>query len=87
MTKSSRLPPSSCLACGQPNDAATSFVDAVPKPDDFALCYYCGHVMAYANDLTLRALTGMEMIQVAGDKRILVAQAAIVAARLGGKLK
>lgn len=73
---------SSCINCGKFNDAATAVGnDAKPKPCDVALCYYCGHIMAYGDDLKLRELTGAEMIQIAGDPRVVAASAAIIYSR------
>jgi hypothetical protein len=74
---SMRLPASPCLNCGKRSDAVTG-VDTTDRPSsgDIAICFYCGHIMAYAADLSLRALTGAEMHQVAGNKRILAIQRA-----------
>jgi hypothetical protein len=38
---------------------------------------YCGHVMAFGDDLMLRDLTEQEMHEVAGDERILAVQLAV----------
>ena len=77
--KSVRLPVSNCLniRCGMPNDAASHRGRATPRPNDYTVCFYCGHVMAFAEDLTMRALTGKEMIDTAGDQRIIAIQHAI----------
>jgi hypothetical protein len=34
-----------------------------PQPGDIALCINCCHVMAYADDMTLRDLTEMEIAE------------------------
>lgn len=81
--QSVRTKVSACLSCGAPCDAATQFdkPGAVkPKPGDVTICLYCGHIMAFADDLGLRELTGAEMQDVAGDPRILRLQKARVAA-------
>jgi RNase P subunit RPR2 len=69
-----------CLNCCRLVDDATcvSRVEAQPKPGDITICLYCGHLMAFAKDLSMRELTGSEMRMVAGDKRILAVQAARV---------
>lgn len=66
-----KLPISPCFSCGQPNDAATGVFGAnTPKPGDLTVCMYCGYVMAFDAQMRTRKLTGMEMINVAGDTRI-----------------
>jgi hypothetical protein len=50
--------------------------DGGPSPGDFTVCIYCGHIMAFADDLTLRELTGDEMHAIAGDPRIIRIQKA-----------
>jgi len=73
--KDHRTPPSPCLHCGALNDAAFSVGnDAEPSPGAITMCLECGHVMAFADDMSLRALTGDEIKKVAGDKRLLAAQ-------------
>lgn len=70
-----RIPLSKCLSCGIANDAATAVGEnARPKPGAITVCITCGHVQAYADDLTLRELTGEEAHAVAGDQRILAIQ-------------
>jgi hypothetical protein len=68
-----RVPWSSCTGCGKRVDGATPIDDktATPDPGDVTVCIYCGHIMAYADDLQLRNLTAVEMHEVAGDERIL----------------
>lgn len=67
-----RTPLSHCLDCGMIVTAGTpSDVNAPdyrpPQPGDLAICINCAHVMAYGDDLRVRALTDQEMIEVAGD--------------------
>lgn len=72
-----RLVPSKCLSCGIENDVATSVDgDCSPEPGDVTVCFYCGHIMAYDDDLKLRELTREEQIAMAGDQRILAVQRA-----------
>jgi len=56
-------------------DAASSREGAEPTPGDFCICLECGHLMAYASDLTHRPLTREEEIEVAGNKDLLEVQA------------
>jgi hypothetical protein len=68
-----QIPLSKCLACGVNLDAATFTgpEDKRPTPGAITICFYCGHIMAFAYDLTLRALTDEEMIEVAGHPTLL----------------
>lgn len=56
------VPPSPCLGCGRINDMAGTVGNATPKPKDLTVCFYCAHLMVFADDLTLRNLTGAEML-------------------------
>lgn len=77
MDTTTRLPTSKCLDCGKTVTAATPPKGAKkPKPDDFTVCLYCGHVMAFDSDMTVRALTDAEMHEVAGNPEILRIQRA-----------
>jgi hypothetical protein len=72
---SARVKPSPCTSCGRVNDAAT-FVgkeDEKPSPGDFCVCLNCSHVMAYDQRLRLRELTDAEVIQLAGDPKLIFA--------------
>jgi hypothetical protein len=62
-----------CPNCGKKLDAATCVTDdgARPSPDDLTICFYCGHLMAFADDLSFRKLTDDEMHEIAGDPVIL----------------
>lgn len=66
------LPMSKCLDCGKQMDAASGLQgDPEPRPNDVSVCLYCGHITAFAEDLTLRPLTDVEMIEIAGNEDIL----------------
>jgi hypothetical protein len=75
MIEGPNLPSSPCTACGEVVDSATVVdkEDADPTPGDVTICFYCHHLMAYADDMTLRDLTGEEIKEVAGDPRIVKA--------------
>jgi hypothetical protein len=77
-----RLPVSHCPNCDKVLDAATAIErGARPKPGDITICLDCGHLMAFGDDLRVRPLTDAEMVEVAGDPRIVAAQAVTAAWR------
>jgi hypothetical protein len=64
-----------CLFCKKVLDGASAVdADCKPSPGDFTICIYCGHVMAFADDLSFRELNGEEIKAIAGDKRVLAVQ-------------
>lgn len=66
-----------CPSCGYESDAATALSgDHQPSPGDITICFMCGHVMAFADDMSFRDLTTEEARFVAGNKEILAAQRA-----------
>lgn len=78
--RTTRTPPSHCLDCGYAINAGSptpDFPNASPEPGDVAICLKCAHLMVYADDLTVRALTGDEVVEVAGDPEIVRAVNAI----------
>jgi hypothetical protein len=69
--------PSPCTGCGKVLDmAACVDGDYSPEPGNITVCFTCGHLMAYNNNLKLRDLTDKEIIEVAGDRRIIAMQKA-----------
>lgn len=74
------VPLSACTNCGHLMDAATGVSedesDPTPSPQSFTICIRCGHILAFAEDLTLRDLTDAERVMVAGDKRLIAIQRA-----------
>jgi hypothetical protein len=68
-----RVPWSRCTGCGKRVDGATPIDDetATPDPGDVTVCIYCGHVMAYTDDLQLRDLTDAETRDIEADEKIL----------------
>jgi hypothetical protein len=74
--KAHRVPPVTCLQCKAVNDGATCVgeEDATPEPGSISVCSDCGHIMAYDDNTQLRELTDKEIIDVAGDRRILAIQ-------------
>jgi hypothetical protein len=72
-----RMQSATCTNCHKVVDAASGVgTDDSPDPGDFTICIYCGHLMVFADDLTLRELTEDEMVDVAGDRRLLAVQRA-----------
>ena len=66
-----RTPLNHCLDCGHAIDASMPTPDhpnnSTPGPGDLAICLHCAHVMIYADDLTVRAPTDVEVVEIAGD--------------------
>jgi len=80
------VPRSVCPSCSEPNDMAMGTQPGTkPHPGALSVCWKCGHVMVFAEDLTLRDPTDAELINIAGDKHMLKVQAARAA--IMGKLK
>jgi hypothetical protein len=50
-----------CPACGKQADGATSTHGRKPRFHDIAVCGYCSAINTYRHDLTLRAVTPMEI--------------------------
>ncbi len=69
-----RIAESQCLNCGKRLDCATHVGPHQPKPGDATICLDCGHIMVFAQDMTLRNPTDEEMLTIAGDREILAAQ-------------
>jgi hypothetical protein len=71
------VPASTCKGCGRHNDRATFAGETkndMPKAGQLSICFKCGHLAMFAEDLTLRDLNDEEMHAVAGDPFILEAQ-------------
>jgi hypothetical protein len=73
------VPASPCTACGTINDRATGMTDnpaddPQAKPGDCCVCWKCGHVMTYDDNLILTDLSHEQVLRVAGDKRMLAIQ-------------
>ena len=72
-----------CLNCGSVIDAAlhVDLMPVKPRSGDVTICMECGHIMAFDGDLGMRPLTDAEMVAVAGDRNIVMAQRRIAEAR------
>jgi hypothetical protein len=42
-----------------------------PRPGDITICLYCGHLLVFADDLTVRNPTDAEMTSLAGNREVL----------------
>ena len=73
-----RLPPDPCVECGKPLDAAVFTADdkVVPRPGDISMCFYCGHLTAFTDDMRRRELNTEEIRDIAGDPILLQLQRA-----------
>lgn len=83
------VPPSACTNCGKVMDSArvVDKDDVAPTPGDVTICFYCHHLMAFADDMTLRDLTDAEIVEVAGDPRLVKAVALLSAFKAHEKRK
>jgi hypothetical protein len=78
------IKPSACTNCGKMLDGATAVKETdskrarkvMPDPGSITICLACGHLMVFGDDLLLRDPTPEEIVQVAGDRRILAIQRA-----------
>lgn len=61
-----------CPNCGTLLDAATIFGPdlCAPSEGDISVCIGCRHILAFNADLSVRNLTDQEMLDVAGDQRL-----------------
>lgn len=85
--KTTRTKPTTCPNCAAPLDSGTGVGhDRKPRAGAICICFKCGHLMAYAWDLSFRELTDEEVIACAGDPRIVNAQNAIAFARFAKAL-
>lgn len=72
-----RLKKDHCLNCKKELDAATGVNNkSKPKKGDITICIACGHVMCFSLDLKLAELSDEEIIEIAGNKNMLLIQEA-----------
>ena len=50
-------PQNICPQCGNHNTGASMDEDASPVAGDISICFYCGYVSVFNEDLSLRAIT------------------------------
>lgn len=69
------VPESKCVDCGRKLNGAMSVDgDHTPSPGDFSICMHCGHFMVFGENLDLRNPTDQEILDIAGDTRVLAIQ-------------
>jgi hypothetical protein len=68
-----RFPEIKCLACGTKLNSASDDNDGdiYPSEDDFTVCLYCTHIMAFKADRTLRELTLEEAKDAETDQAVM----------------
>lgn len=66
-----RMPTTTCR-CGKPLNAATEAGpdETPPNPGDLSMCFYCGYLHTFADDLTLRELTEAELDEFMRDPEL-----------------
>ncbi|MCK1670354.1 hypothetical protein [Bradyrhizobium sp. 150] len=65
-----------CRDCGELLDGATGVGANRPRPGNVSVCFYCGHISVFADDLSLREPNGEEMREIADNETILAIQRA-----------
>jgi hypothetical protein len=77
MPESIKTPGDNCPSCGKFLDGATGIGESRdPRPGMVSICLYCGHIMAFTDDLRLRELNDEEIKEVAGNPAIIAIQKA-----------
>jgi hypothetical protein len=84
MPKTTRHKPSQCPYCGHLIDASTSAEDASPGPGDVTVCLNCREIVVFADDMSLRLPTEQELIEVAGNDKVLAVLLALADIPLKG---
>ena len=69
------VPSSACLSCGYVADRCSG--PCAPKPGDIAICIECRRVNVFDDNLKLRGPTDAELVQLAGDHRLIALTNAI----------
>lgn len=59
-----------CPACGRPIEMATGIGEGVvPEPGAFSVCFECGEISRFTDDLTLRLMKRGELRELPPDRR------------------
>lgn len=56
-----------CPGCAKKLDASSGADGVAPKPGDCSICWYCGAMLLYQEDLTLRPMTNAEKVEHLAD--------------------
>ncbi len=73
------VPKSACMDCGYVADRCSG--PAAPEPGDITICIECRGINVFASDLTLRKPTDAELVNMAGDPRLIALTNAIASVR------
>lgn len=66
-----RLPVCNCPECDAPLDCSTGLFGALkPSHGDVSVCLYCGTILKFKKNMTLRRLTNAETIEALKDERL-----------------
>jgi hypothetical protein len=66
-----------CFGCDRVLDAASNTIgESMPKPGNITVCLDCGHIMVFGDNLQLRNPNDQEILEIAGDKDLLLVQQA-----------
>jgi hypothetical protein len=73
------MPEHACLNCGSINDALSAIAEekVKPSPGDATICIKCGHLMIFDDNLQVRNPTSEELIELAGDIRLVATMTAL----------
>lgn len=72
--------PDKCTNCHKETNAVTCVGEegvVAPRPGDITMCIYCGHLMGFNKDGKMQNLNSKEMLDIAGDRRILAVSDAL----------
>ena len=73
---------SRCPYCGYRCDSATMLGgNAAPSPGDVTICIECQSICVFDAKLKMRTPTDSEMYDIAGDRRIIMAQRALASVK------
>lgn len=67
------IPENNCTNCGKRLDAVDNLgeEEEMPEPGNFTVCLGCGHVMVFAEGLSLRDPDDSEIHEIAGNPELL----------------
>lgn len=70
---STRVPEQICQSCGRSLTAVSTPgpEDPQPSPGDATVCLYCGHLMIFTDEMTLRLPNDQEIYELGGRPDIL----------------
>lgn len=72
MTDTVAVPTCACPGCGQLHSYVTGREGAKPEPGSHTVCVFCGALMTFADDMTLRRTTQAELNALPWSSRALL---------------